>query len=356
MTGTWKVRFSVAMLLVFGQCNTALADEAQENDPFEDATDLQPSSAEMSDGILPQLGILLKFPDNLQLRNPRNSQTTTEPVIYERKLPLFGQQAVDRGYALPLPFGISIIGVDNSQLQEITDPAVALGKGFAPPPGTPLVPIPFVTLENVISRTSSKQVKLDVWVLPNVNLFGSVGKVNGSADLDVVVDLDQIFPPPICTPISPCGTATGHFVAGIDATTITIGATVVHGWDNYFLTGTGSLTETIGKNSDTSVSSVSASARFGRRWLVGHNTVFAPYIGVSYLDYDEEIEGVTGLPNAFPDGDSLEVRYRAQSTNVDKFSGVIGLNVGFKNGMGIQAEYNKSQSGERFVLSGVTRF
>ncbi len=334
----------------------AIAEEPQGNDPFEDATDLQPSSADMSDGILPQLGILLKFPDNLQLRNPRNTQTAAEPVTYDRKLPFFGQQAVDRGFALPLPFGISVIGVKNSQLQEITDPAVALGKGFAPPPGTPLVPIPFVTLENVISRTSSMQVKLDAWVLPNVNVFGSVGRVNGTADLDVVVDLDQIFPPPVCTPISPCGTATGHFVAGIDATTLTIGATAVHGWDNFFLTGTGSFTDTIGKKSDTTVRSVSASVRFGRQWIVGQKTVFAPYIGISYLDYDEEIEGVTGLPNAFPDGDSLEVRYRAQSTNVDKYSGVIGLNVGFQNGMGIQAEYNKNQSGERFVLSSVIRF
>jgi len=104
------------------------------------------------------------------------------------------------------------------------------------------------------------------------------------------------------------------------------------------------------------VLSVSASGRFGRNWMVGNGTLFAPYIGVSFLDYDEEIRGVTRLENAFPDGDSLEVRYKANSTNVDKWSGVIGLNVGFKNGVSVQGEYNKSRSGDRLLVSLVQRF
>ncbi|SHJ22062.1 hypothetical protein SAMN05444000_10662 [Shimia gijangensis] len=308
------------------------------------------------DGILPQLGILLKFPDHLQLRRPESAALSDEPIVYDRKLPFFAQQAVDRGFSLPLPYGISGILVSNQQLQNITDLSVALSKGAPPPPGTPLVPIPFVTLENVISKTDSAQVKLDAWILPNLNVFGSFGKVDGSANLDVVVDLDSMFPPPVCTPIDPCGTATANFTAGIDARTLTIGATAVYGWDNFFLTGTASLTDTLGSSSDTVVRSQNASLRFGRHWIVNGKTVFAPYIGVSYLNYDQYIEGVTALANAFPDNDDLNVRYRARSTNVDKFSGVIGLNIGFENGMGVQMEYNKSPSGERFVLSGVQRF
>lgn len=105
------------------------------------------------------------------------------------------------------------------------------------------------------------------------------------------------------------------------------------------------LTDTLGSDSDTVVRSQSVSFRFGRHWIVGGKTVFAPYIGVSYLNYDQDIEGVTRLSNAFPDGDDLSVRYRATSTNADKYSGVIGLNIGFENGMGLQMEYNKNASG-----------
>lgn len=307
-------------------------------------------------GILPQLGYRLRLPDNLQLRYPNAPKLTDDPVKYDRKLPFYGQQAIDRGYTLPLPFGISVIGVDNKQLQDITDVAVALGKGVPPPPDAELKDLPFVGLENVVSRTNTAQVKLDAWILPNLNVFAAIGRVSGNANLDVVVDLDAAFPPPVCTPIDPCGTVSANFDAGIDATTYTLGATVVHGWDNYFLVGSASFTDTLGKNSDTVVRSVSASGRFGRNWMLGNGTLFAPYIGVSYLDYDEEIRGVTRLENAFPDGDSLEVRYKANSTNVDKWSGVIGLNVGFKNGVSVQGEYNKSRSGDRLLVSLVQRF
>lgn len=204
--------------------STVIAESAGEDQGVEN-----PRRDNPTDGILPQLGILLKFPDNLQLQRPENIATSDVPIIYDRKLPFFGQQAIDRGFSLPLPYGLSTIFVNNTQLQHLTNLSVALAKGPPPLPGTPLTPIPFVTVENVISDTNSAQLKLDAWILPNVNVFGSLGRVNGSANLDVVVDLDALFPPPICPPASPCGTATGNFTAGIDALTITIGASAVHG-------------------------------------------------------------------------------------------------------------------------------
>ncbi|WP_127111893.1 autotransporter outer membrane beta-barrel domain-containing protein [Shimia sediminis] len=310
----------------------------------------------VSGGILPQLAMSLRLPENLQLRYPNAPQPTEEPVIYDRVLPFFGQKAVDRGYTLPLPFGISVIGVGNEQAQEITDVAVALGKGAPPPPGTELKDLPFVTLENVVSDTTTKQIKLDAWILPNINVFGAIGRVEGVANLDVVVDLDTAFPPPICTPVDPCGSVTANFDAGVDATTVTLGASAVYGWDNFFLVGSAAFTDTLGDSSDTVIRSVSGSLRFGRNWIVGNGIALAPYVGVSYLDYDEEIEGVTKLEDAFPDGDSLDVRYRANSTNVDKWSGVLGLNMGFRNGVSVQGEYNKSASGDRVLVSLVQRF
>ncbi|MEQ9693949.1 hypothetical protein [Shimia sp. SDUM112013] len=310
----------------------------------------------LSDGILPQLHALLRLPENLQLRYPEAVPSTEHPITYDRILPFKAQEAIDRGYTLPLPFGVAVIGVENTQLQRITDVAVALGKGAPPPPNTPLRPLPFVTLDNVISKTRSKQVKLDAWILPNLNVFASLGKVDGRADLDVVVDLDAAFPPPICNPISPCGTVSQRFRAGVDAVTATLGVTGVVGWKNYFLSGTASFTDTLGKNSDTEVRSLTAGLRFGRRWVVFDDVLFAPYLGVSYLDYDEKISGVTRLNNAFPDGDSLDVRYTAQSTNADKVSAVIGLNVGFENGLSVQGEYNRNSNGDRFVLSATKRF
>ena len=340
-----------ALVFGLGLATVAGADESASAPVGED-----PDVERVPGGILPQLGLALRLPDNLQLRYPDAPVPTDDPVVYDRVLPFFGQAAVDRGYTLPLPFGVSVIGVENSQAQEITDVAVALGKGAPPPPGSELKDLPFVALENVVSDTRTKQIKLDAWILPNVNVFGAIGRVNGTANLDVVVDLDAAFPPPICTPIDPCGTVSANFDAGVNATTVTLGASAVYGWDNYFLVGTAAFTDTLGDSSDTVIRSVTGSLRFGRNWMVGNGISLAPYVGVSYLDYEEEIEGVTKLDDAFPDGDSLDVRYRATSTNTDKWSGVIGLNMGFRNGVSVQGEYNKSPGGDRVLLSLVQRF
>ena len=98
------------------------------------------------------------------------------------------------------------------------------------------------------------------------------------------------------------------------------------------------------------------SAILGSNTQLQHLSSLSVALAKGDLNYDQDIEGVTRLAGAFPDGDDLSVRCRAHSTNADKYSGVIGLNIGFENGMSVQMEYNKNATGERFVPSGVQRF
>jgi hypothetical protein len=84
--------------------------------------------------------------------------------------------------------------------------------------------------------------------------------------------------------------------------------------------------------------------------------MISPFIGINYLDIDTRVQGVSTLKDAFEDGDDLKVRYDAHLNNVDKYSGILGFRMGFKNGMGFQFEWNKSAESERFVLSGDFRF
>lgn len=62
----------------------------------------------------------------------------------------------------PEPWGISLSYVDNSQAQDIRNLSVALGKGAPPPPGTELVDLPFVSIEDATSNTTTKQVRADI--------------------------------------------------------------------------------------------------------------------------------------------------------------------------------------------------
>ena len=135
-----------------------------------------------------------------------------------------------------------------------------MGKGTAPPFGTELRPIPNAAIENVVSRTRTKQVKFDAWVLPFLNMFAAVGKVDGTVNLDVIADLDAALPPPICTPIAPCGTVSANFDAGVDAVTATIGATGVYSIGYWWTSATLSTTLTAGSNSDTDIKSYTGGA------------------------------------------------------------------------------------------------
>ena len=84
-------------------------------------------------GVLPQLSFLLRLPEGLQLSDPEDPRPPDEPVEYGRKFPIGGQEVINRGYALPLPVGLSIIYVPNVQDQTITDLNPAFGKGVVPP-------------------------------------------------------------------------------------------------------------------------------------------------------------------------------------------------------------------------------
>ncbi len=323
---------------------------AQQVDP----ADPSDSPVRKTRAILPSLSALLPPDSPLRVRFPDAvAPPDTAPVPYPRRLPLGAQAAIDRGAILPRPWGLSFSIIDNNQAQNIEDLSVALGKGTAPPLGTDLVALPFVTIENAASNTRTRQIRADVWVLPFLNVFAGVGMVDGTVPLDVVVDVDQTA---LCPPIVTCGTVSASFDAGVDTNTATIGVTGAYGWENWFVSGTASFTDSFGGNTQGAVRSVTASARVGRSWAFGRGNIVSPFVGVSYLDINQVVEGTTRLRGAFPDGDDLAVRYKARISNEDKWSGIIGLNLGFIQGFSVAGEYNYSPNSERFVLSSTYRF
>ena len=148
-------------------------------------------------GVLPQLGILLQLPEDYKLYDPEGPRPPDEYIEYDRMFPIWGEQTINRGYKLPLPIGVSIIGVNNTQDQTITDLNLSIGKGAVPPTDVELRPFPAVSIDTT-SITQSGQIKADLWVLPFLNVFGSVGKVTGEADITVNIDLANA--PTICIP------------------------------------------------------------------------------------------------------------------------------------------------------------
>jgi len=156
--------------------------------------------------------------------------------------------------------------------------------------------------------------------------------------------------------MNPCGVKRLNFDARVDAQTGTIGFTAAHGFGNWFVSASVARSVTISNKEASNVRATSGGLRVGRRWLYGRGNLLSPYVGAAYLDLDETITGVTRAPGAFPDGETLEVRYRANLKNQDQWSGVLGLNIGLLSGLSFQGEYNWSANSERFQLSTTYRF
>lgn len=272
----------------------------------------------------------------------------------EPLLPLWAERARERGAPLPPTFGIGVVAVRDQQGVYGDTLSVRLAKGAAPPSDVRLISTPGVSFDN-IGDTDSLQIKADVWVLPFLNLFVAVGSVKGDLGIDVLIDLDELLPPPICRPVNPCGEQRMRFNADLDNTTTTVGATAIYGSERWFVAATGSRTVSVaGKRSD--VATANLGLRGGPRLKVGDRIHVEPYLGVNWTDMDTTVRGTASLDDAFPDGEALSVRYKARVENADDYALTLGANAEFGERWYLQAEYGHADSGDRFILSTTYRF
>ncbi|HEX7853684.1 MAG TPA: outer membrane beta-barrel protein [Sphingobium sp.] len=279
-----------------------------------------------------------------------------EPERYHRLLPFLAEKAIRRGYKLPRPFGISLIGTDNAQALTSGSLSVAFGKGAATPTSSQLVSVPFVSTERLKGSTTAVQLKADVWLLPYLNIFASVGRVKGTMDIGVVIDLNDLFPPPICTVRQPCAQQHLDFTGHIDNTIATLGALAVYGGDHWFVSASLAHTLSVTKGDRSNIRTTDAAIRLGPRLKVGTHTTFSPYFGADYFDLNTQVEGTLRVANAFPDGDDLSLRYQVQLENESKWAALAGLNVEFDERWYAQAEYSRNNTSHRLVASVSWRF
>lgn len=339
----------------------AMAQDTATDAPVE----AQPEVSNKYPDVLPALSTLMRLPPDLQLRYPDAPVPPEGEIEYNRVFPIGAKGALERGYTLPRPVGLSVIGVRNSGVQTITDLNVALGIDVVPPEDTRLTNLSFVDAKSR-SMTTSPQIKADLWVLPFLNVYGVVGKVRGSTDLSVNVDFDQITPicrpnpvpirPPICVGDNLGGQYLIEFSPDVDATTATIGLTGVYSSGNWFGTATLNRTLTISSKDKSDIKSWGGGLRIGRRWVFGNGNVYAPFFGATYTDVDTRMTGTARLNDVLSDDQDLIARFDVQLENEDKWQGLVGLNVGFNNGFNLAAEYNWAGESDRAVLTLERRF
>jgi len=103
-----------------------------------------------------------------------------------RRLPFLAQKVIDEGYDLPLPYGTGLTYADVEQDQLFSSLEVGIN-------GKDRRPVDFVDFENARSFSQSTSLKFDAWLFPFMNVYAMIGKLDGNALVDVVVDGDSFL-------------------------------------------------------------------------------------------------------------------------------------------------------------------
>ncbi len=340
-------------------------DDEDEPEKLEQLVEELEETKSGSMGIVPALTSIFQIPKKMHIRNPDAPVPPEDDIEYNRFFPIGAEEALRRGFLLPRPVGLAFAAVNTTSRQQFTQLEVAVGVDVVPPPDTPLKPIPFVNVDTE-AETDTLQLTLDTWVLPFLNVFASYGKADGTANADVVIDLDSLptvcrpnpLPgrPPICIGENLGGEVRLQFPVNVEPTNLTFGATAVFSKGFWFGAGTVSRTLSIAKKDTSDIRSWRGSVRFGRRLIFGKQNILSPYIGANYTQLNTRVSGTTRLRDALPGGQDLTVRYKGKVENLDELAPSIGLNIGLRNGMNFNLEYNRADPSSQFLFSVQQRF
>ena len=277
------------------------------------------------------------------------------PRKWNRKLPFLAQNVIDLGYDLPLPFGIGLVYANVDQDIILTE----LEVGFY---GSEKEPFEFVAFENASADSESVQLKLDAWLFPFMNVFGLIGRVQGDAIMDVLLDgngmLDKLGvtcspPPPPQDPrcaVLQDNTITLPIVSPFDGMTYGIGTVLAGGWNNWLVTLPISFTYADTDSTDTEGFVTTVSPRFGRLLNLDQYGKLALFAGGNYMHAKLDVSGTYFLP--IPGDDDLEINYDIKQENADEWNLVLGGNWDINKTWSVMAEYNGFiGSREAFIAS-----
>jgi hypothetical protein len=138
-------------------------------------------------------------------------------------LPLLREEATKRGIELPLPFGVGLVYYHLSRDIAISD--VRVGRNGAPPKSAS----DFAQL-SARANVENVNLKLDVWLLPFVNLYLITGYIWNSSDTRIDLSLPPLLPG------GPDRRRQVSVKTSMEGTVGGLGMTVAGGYGPYFLT------------------------------------------------------------------------------------------------------------------------
>lgn len=287
----------------------------------------------------------------------KKNETKVSARKWDRALPFLAQRVIDLGYDLPKPYGVSIIPVVMRQDMILTNLDVSINNG-------PVSNVDFVGFGTPSSDSNTLQLKLDAWLFPFMNIYGSFGYVEGDADVPVIFNGGDLMEAAglgaQCNggPLQPefCVRTIAAVVNPLfRGKTFTVGGNLATGWEKMFFVLPFSYTWTDLEGKDDNVEAYTLSPRIGVTSDVGTWGAMSTFIGATYLDttnvvvdtfvVDTSDSGVPGL------GDTLSLDYKINQTNKDKWNYLIGFSWNFSRAWSAHAEAGFGGSRSNFISS-----
>jgi hypothetical protein len=211
----------------------------------------------------------------------------------------FKQKAIEAGAEFPKPYGIAGSMYFQQQQMEITK--IRLGA-LELSEDNGVIDFDNSSIRNTVI---SSQVRADMWVLPFVNIYGMLGRVNSFNDIDLTINLN---PPPGSPSQGEINLLRENSIAGITGTVAGFGTVVAGGYGNMFA----NVNITWAQSWLDEVNSIQKS--FVAFPMVGTTTKLANlFVGAIYQNLGQVNKGTIGTPG----GQQLnyELEFSAQKWN-----------------------------------------
>ena len=272
-----------------------------------------------------------------------------EVLIWDHPLPFFGQAVTELGFELPLPFGISIVPATFEQDLTLRD----LNLGLQ---GEADRPIDAVNFENPSVRNTALQLKFDAWLFPFMNIFATVGRVDGRATIPLTVLGSDLLPELCETRLAPevcerelSGTAKPNY----DGSNWSLGTTLAMGWDQYFVVLPIVYAVSDIDILDTNVDALNVSPRMGINIELQRYGDLSLFLGATYLKAEVEVAGSIMIDPGLGPGEGRTLSYRLVEENSDAWNVALGGNWQVTPAWGVMLEIGAGGS-RNDVIAGVT--
>ena len=222
---------------------------------------------------------LLGLAGSLHAQNPDLMLTQAERdsilATYDNVFPLLGRQAIERGFDLPKPLGINVIGLWVDQGIEIYDLGLSTGSD-------PVQTLEAFQFGNSRASVLTASFRADLWVFPFLNVYGLLG----TAQANTTVELTA--PIPFTTSVDQTGTYGG------------VGLTGAFGIRRFFVATDVNWAWTDLEKLDDPVRTRVLSLRLGRAFAISRQNRLSVWAGAMNVKFDSQTNGSIGLAEAIP--------------------------------------------------------